>query len=417
MDKKTIDKPSLYALLGVDAQKTDVRNTFREIIDNDFPGSFVNIVYDPNVSGITNFLQALFRCRDRRVLTQHADGDGSKSVQRVLHYLITGETEQLGYMLDDAFSMNTSDIAASGFVSGPLIVTQLLNSNLNSLRNGLKHIVMEELKNRWLELRSLYESHGFKIKFLGGETADLPQQIWSSVFDMTVTSFTRASRIIKGDVVPGDKIWGLSSTGRAVWEQVDNSGLMSKGLTLARTALVSREYNSISPRLRQPADFYRGHFLLDTRPEILQGLSISEALMSPTRQWAIVIKKLLDRLRAWGLLPLVHGISINTGGGATKIKHIGQGGIVYYKEMPLPAPIFQLIQQESGENWKYMFETFNCGIGIDILGKNDSLLEMILMEVASDCGIDCHTLGECLPHANPQENRVVLNTLDGNFVY
>ncbi|MFA5000220.1 MAG: hypothetical protein WC545_02580 [Patescibacteria group bacterium] len=389
-----------YAALGVDADKTSVRQAFKPIIDNDYPRAFVNIVKNPFGQG---------------VLTQHQDGDGSKSVQRLLHYLITGDRKQLGYMVDDALSMNASDISASGFVFGPWVISQVLNANLETLEEGLKGIVMQEISRRWAEIRKFYEDNGFKIKFLGGETADLPDQVRSSVFDMTITAQAEESDIIKGEVKPGDRIWGLASDGQAAWEKEWNSGIMANGLTLARSVLMGKNYNLIFLNLNLRGDYYRGRFQINDKPSILNGLTVSEALLSPTRPWAIIIRKILERLKWNNRLHMLHGISINTGGGATKIKHVGQG-IIYDKTMPIPPPIFLLIQQESKELWENMFRSFNCGIGVDLVGEDDPVFERIIFDAAYECGIVLNSLGRCF-RSGEEKNKVMLRTPYGTFKY
>ncbi|MFH1608408.1 MAG: hypothetical protein ABH951_00105 [Patescibacteria group bacterium] len=392
---------SKYEKLGVDPDKSTVREIFGAIIDNDYPGAFVNIVQDPFDSS--------------RVLTQHQDGDGSKFVQRALHYHLMGGKEIFRYMVDDALSMNTGDIAASGFVFGPWMITDVLNVGFD-FKLGYKETIMRAVAIRMQELKELYVSHGFtNIKFLGGETADLPDQVKSGVFDMAITAWADKKDLITGNVEPGDKIYGFASDGQAKWEIQQNSGIMSNGLTLARCSLMSREYNQFSV-FRRDGEFYEGRFLTDDRPDILNGLSVSEAILSPTRQWAIVIHKVLSYLKSMNCLSLVHGISMNTGGGATKIRNVGRGGIIYYKKMPTPPPLFRLIQEETKENWSNMYKTFNCGVGLDFVGKDDPRLHETLKQVSRECKITLYELGDCEFWAGP-ENKVQLETNYGAYEY
>jgi len=395
------ENPDLYAKLGVDADKSAVRKAFKPIIDNEYPGAWVNIITAPYTDG-------------KMALTQHCDGDGSKMVQRLLHYLETGNAKQLGYALDDALSMNASDVAASGFVNGEWILTQIINSGLPE---DLKKILMNALAERWLELRELYKEYGFRISFLGGETADLPDQVRSAVFDMTITAYARKEHIIKGNVLPGDRIWGFASDGRAVWETEENSGLMSNGLTLARSSLMLKEYDKLYPSLKRSGKYYQGRFATDIKLNILSGLAAGEALLSPTRQWPIVISKLINKLIDANSLELLRGISINTGGGAAKIRNLGHG-IIYVKNMPKPAPLFRLIQDESKQDWRYMFKTFNCGVGIDVVGEGGSYLGVVLRETAEECGLKLYDLGLCLKNGiSEEDNAVILKTEYGNFQY
>jgi len=142
-------------------------------------------------------------------------------------------------------------------------------------------------------------------------------------------------------------------------------------------------------------------------------MSVGEAILSPTRQWAIVIKMLIDRLKEKNILHLLHGISMNTGGGATKIRHIGKG-VLYKKIMPSVPSIFELIQRESNETWRNMFETFNCGIGIDVVGADNEEFKKTIEQVGKESGIRHYNLGVC-EKANGDSNKIVLETPYGRF--
>ena len=145
----------------------------------------------------------------------------------------------------------------------------------------------------------------------------------------------------------------------------------------------------------------------------IEGMTVSEAILSPTRQWAIVIKRIIEKLKEKDKLSLLHGISMNTGGGATKIGHVGSG-ILYKKIMPTVPPVFQLIKDESGETWRNMFETFNCGVGIDVVGADKPEFRKILEEVAEETHIKMFDLGVCEQFAG-EKNKVELETPYGNF--
>jgi phosphoribosylformylglycinamidine cyclo-ligase len=290
-----------------------------------------------------------------------------------------------------------------------------------SLPPKLKEIVMLRLALRWRELRALYEKHGFNISFLGGETADLPDQVRSAVFDMTIAAYAKRGCVIKGNIEPGDKIYGFASDGQARWEDKPNSGIMANGLTLGRSCMLWKGYNRCNPNLKRAEPFYTGRFLCDGIAIGMNGMTVGEALLSPTRQWPLVIRMIMEKLISFDALHLLHGISINTGGGATKIKNLGHD-ILYVKNMPEPALFFRLIQSESEEEWRNMFKTFNCGIGIDIIGKNDPSLDLVIQDVARECDIKAYELGACLNNPNKDKenkknNVVLLKTPYGAFRY
>ncbi len=388
---------SKYAALGVDAMKVSVRKVFGSLVDNDFPGAFVNIVRDPDRPG--------------QVFTGHMDGDGSKFIQRVLMYRELGDPRIFRGAADDALSMNTGDIAAAGFVSGLMTVTDILNVNGF---NVPKQVIMEQIGDRLAELRDMYRHHGFKLYFLGGETADLPHQVQTVAFDVNVHARALESDLILGNVQEGDHIWGFVSDSQASWEDEPNSGMMSNGLTLGRIVTMDVSYTEKHPDLVRQGGAYTGKFSVDFPLADMDGMTIGEALTSPTRQWAILIKLLIGLLKEENSLHLLHGITMNTGGGATKVLHLGKGGILYRKQMPPPPGIFSLIQRESGETWRNMYQNFNCGIGIDIVG--DKRLGEFLQWVVGITSLSMYELGKCYL-SDGKENKVELLTPYGQFEY
>lgn len=396
---------SKYEQLGVDADKGSVREIFNRIIKKDFPGAFVNIVRDSEIPG--------------RVFTKHSDGDGSKMIQRLLHYLETADPQILQGAVDDAFSMNTGDVAASGFVFGRWVITQIIN--LNPFK-APKEMLMQQIALRVESILKLYESYGFNLTFLGGETADLPDQVNSAVYDVDIFAQADEKDLVLGNVRPGDHIYGFASDGQAAWEEAPNSGIMSNGLTLGRTCLMAEEYGKKYPFLLRSGGYYlpenigkyQGNFKVADHLELLK-MTVSQALLSPTRQWAILIRLLIEKLKQKNIFHQLHGISLNTGGGAAKIARVGQG-ILYLKYMPLPPPIFLLIQAESDESWRAMYKNFNCGVGIDVVGESTFEFEEALNYVSQITGVRLFSsLGVCLESFAGEKNRVDLRTPVGEF--
>lgn len=385
---------SKYAQLGVDASKESVRKAFGRLIDNEFPGAFVNIIRDPMKRGW--------------VRTQHMDGDGSKFVQRLLNFAETGNPVIFRGAVDDALQMNLGDIAACGFVFGPIMVTDVININRF---NAPKDIVMGEIGQRFGELMEMYRRCGFDIRFLGGETADLPTQTLNVIFDVAVSAHAKRKDIIAGNVKPGDKIYGFASDGQAIWEDEPNSGIMSNGLTLGRVATMWKGYEEIYPHL----GIYEGRYKVGGKATAPYDFVVSDALISPTRHWAILIKSLLEELKEADLYNDLHGISMNTGGGATKVSHIGQG-MTYHKRMPAPPELFQLIQSESGESWKEMYRGFNCGVGLDVVFRNNPRFWDVLQKISDRTHVGLYELGECRASCD-NNNHVILETPQGTFEY
>lgn len=386
---------SEYGKLGIDAGKKGVRKVFGNKVSNHFPGAFVNIIRDPFHPG--------------EVATLHLDGDGSKIVQRLLMLAETNDPSVIAGAVNDALEMNLGDIAAAGFVRGLILVGDVINVNRF---NVPKELLMAEISKRFGELISLYERYGFTMFFMGGETADLPDQVQSAVFDVAVSATAKEEDIIIGDVRPGDFIWGFASDGQAVWEKKPNSGLMANFLSLSRVATMWSGYTQKYPHLIRQGSSYNGRFMVgDIDPTT--GVAVGQELISPTRHWAILIKILLDKLKEKGETHFLHGISMNTGGGATKIAHVGQG-IRYTKNMPIPPDIFQIVHRESGEKWKDMFQGANCGVGLDIVG--DGKLTSTLWEVQRETGVHLYDLGLCKLWEGGG-NKVTLYTPYGEFEY
>ncbi len=388
----------LYANLGVDAGKAEVRSSFGSVIDNDFPGAFVNIIRDPEIPGLVH--------------TLHGDGDGSKSIQRVLCYLETHDPTVFTGAVDDAVAMNMGDIAACGFVSGLTKWSDIIN--IRDIPDAVpKRIIMETFAQRFAELKQLHRDYGFPVYFLGGETADLPDQVGTSVFDVTVDAREKEENIITGNVQVGDLIYGLASDGQALWEDRLNSGIMSNGLTLGATCTMWDGYNERYPflRLKNP---YRGRYKVGEYDDLLREMPVSEAVMSSTRQWSILIRGLINELKQRDILHMLHGISLNTGGGATKIGRVGNGILYRKKNMPTPPGIFKLIQREGDVSWKEMFRDFNCGVGVDVVGQDHVDFDAALRSVARATYVKLYSLGHTERYTGGG-NKVVLETPHGTF--
>jgi phosphoribosylformylglycinamidine cyclo-ligase len=388
------ERQSEYQKLGVDAGKKDVREIFKQRVENEYPSAFVNIITDP-----------LHR---EYGLTQHMDGDGSKLVQRLLIYSETGNSKVIRGAVDDALEMNLGDIAASGFTSGTITVTDVVN--INAL-NIPKKIVMEEIGQRFEELIALYREYGSDIHFLGGETGDLPTQVSSAVFDVAVWARALKKDLIKGDVAPGDKIFGFASDGQAIWEDEYNSGIMSNGLTLGRVGIMSSEYEKKYPYL----GIHHGKYNVGEKIGLANDMSVSDALISPTRHWGLFIKILTDRLKKERVFEDLDGIVMNTGGAVSKISHIGKG-ILYVKKMPPATELVKFIQKETGESWEEIYRGFNCGVGLDVVVKDKAKIKQVLKDVVEETHIKSYELGAC-ENSQDGQNHVVAETDYGKFSY
>ncbi|MFA5872086.1 MAG: hypothetical protein WC858_05220 [Parcubacteria group bacterium] len=389
-------KEGIYEKLGVDPHKDSVKSVFEKIVLNDFPGAFCPMTRDKEKTGF--------------VKVKHSDGSGSKSIQRCLHYFETLDETIFQGDVGDALSSNASDIAASGFVENYELTDVV---NINS-KNVPKDIILRQLGMGIQKNIELYKRYGIGIEFLGGETADLPDQVNSYAIDMDIRAEAEEKNIVTGDVTVGDKIFGFSSAGQAEWENKLNSGQMTNGLTFTRTILMHADYNKKYPFLFGKNKYTGRHKVEDYIEEL--GMTVGEAILSPMRQWAIIIKMLIEELKNREAFHLLHGMCINTGGGLTKIKNLGRG-IRYEKQIPDPPALFKLIQAESGESWENMCVAFNMGIGLEIAGSDEGeILKNAIDFVSQKTKVAAFELGKCEKNVEDKNKVAVVSNL-GTFEY
>jgi len=385
-----------YKEMGVEADKGVVEEIFKTIVSNDFPHAFINIVRDPTAPGF--------------VKSKKADGDGSKPVYRCIFFFEKKDPAIFQGGAHDAFAMPLGDICASGLYHD-LEITDTIAINL---LNVPKEIILEELKKGMSWLLNLYRSYGFRITHFGGETADLPIQTGSFIMDVDVRGRAPEVYGIYGNVQPGDAIFGFASDGKAAWEEKERSPIMSNGLTLAARIILHADYAKAYPFLTHPTKPYQGRFRFgEVIPGV--GMTVEDALLSPTRQFPILFKLLIEKLKERHALHLLHGITLNSGGGATKILRLGDR-IRYVKTMPDQPAFFSFIQEEGRVPGREMYKDFNNGVGSDIIGSyGGGILESVLREVSEETQVKLFFLGDC--ERAEEENEVILRTDKETFTY
>ncbi|MEM1563019.1 MAG: AIR synthase related protein, partial [Candidatus Bathyarchaeia archaeon] len=316
---------SKYAESGVDVKKRGIE-CFRSILNNLFPEAFCVISEDPNLPGYG--------------LVTHTDGAGSKPVQAYLHWKETGDIRWFKGLAQDVLAMNIDDIICVG--AKPINFVDYVA--INPLRVD-KIGLLKILSSGFEECINILGAQGVKLLFSGGETADLPDQIRTLDIAATMNGRVSLSRVLTGEKIePGDVIIGLRSGGKTNYERNENSGIMCNGLTLARLCLMRKDYQEKYPEILESPDgkrSYYGRFKFDDYLDEL-GMTVGEALLSPTRLYAPVILKVMERFGEY-----ISGLVHNTGGGLTKCLRIGRN-IHYIKDNLFnPDPIFILIQRES----------------------------------------------------------------------
>jgi len=380
---------SRYAETGVDVKKRGIE-VFGEIISNIFPEAFCVVTQDPDMPGYG--------------IVTHADSAGSKPVQAYLNWRETGDLSWFKGLAQDVLAMNLDDIVCVGAM--PINFVDYIA--LNPLRLP-KVELLKVLNEGFRECLELLESLGVKVYFSGGETADLPDQLRTLDISGVANGRVDLSEAITGsEIQPGDVIIGLRSGGKTKYEKRENSGIMCNGLTLARHCLLKRDYQEKYPEIMDPeGKEYYGRFRVEDYVDEL-GMTVGEALTSPMRFFIPVIKKILEKCR-----DEISGMVHNMGGGLTKGLRVGFN-IKYVKDDLIePDPIFMLIQRESGESWRAMFENYNMGVGFEIITRPEAEDEII--SISESFGLQAKRIGRC--ERSHGKNIIVIKSRWGKFLY
>jgi len=393
--RSCVKPDSKYLRLGVDSRKRGVE-LLERLIPNLLPGAFTPICPDQE--------------RADRGLILHVDGAGSKPIISYLCYRELGEGGWFEGLSQDVLAMNIDDVIA--VAAQPTLFADYIAINpihapkdevISELAEGFKKV---------LETLSRYQRK-FRITptFAGGETADLPDQ--TRTLDVAGALFATIDlqKALKPDKLrEGDVIIGLRSDGRAIYEQKENSGIMCNGISLARHLLLKREYHQRYPEIGEPAlkEGYSGRLSIDDFIDEL-GMTLAEALLSPTRIYAPIIAEIILRSPD-GVKVMCH----NTGGGLTKIMRVGRG-IRYIKDdLPEPSPIFKLIQREGKVSWREMHEVFNMGVGFELVVEKDHADDVI--QLAEKYKVSAEIIGRIELTREPA-NEVVIKSRYGSFKY
>jgi len=379
---------SKYGALGVDVRKKGIGN-FKSVVNDLHPGAFCVITEDPS--------------DPKMGLVSHTDSAGSKPIAAYLAYRETGDASWFKGTAWDVMAMNIDDLVC--VAADPVAFVDYIAYN-TMLIDRVQ--LLKALSEGFGDVFHMLREEGLPVLFGGGETADLPDQM--RTLDVSGALFGRVplDKVITGQAVqPGDAIIGLGSGGKVHYEDGINSGLMCNGITLARNSLLKREYLEKYPELAHPdRRRFTGKYSLDDTPEIL-GMTVSEALNSPTRIFAPIAYKVLKEAG-----DSVHGMVHNTGGGQTKCLRVG-AGIRYIKDNLIEEdPLFKLIQSEGEVSWREMYEDFNMGIGFEFIVSNDSVDE--ILGICEGYGIDVKVIGHC---EKASVNSLIVDSTHGRFSY
>ena len=386
---------SRYESRGVSADKTDVHNSIKNIDKGLFPRAFCKIVPDY----LSN--------SDDHCIVMHSDGAGTKSSLAYAYWKETGNLDVWKGIAQDAMVMNIDDLMCVGATNN-IMYSSTIGRNkklisgdvISSIINGTEQLIRE------------YKQYGVNIFSTGGETADVGDLVKTIIVDSTVIARIKKSEVIdNANICDGNVIVGLASFGKSIYEKMYNSGIGSNGLTSARHDVF---HSSIGKRFPETFDnnissnlIYSGSKkLLDKIDGI--NLDIGKLVLSPTRTYLPVVKKIFSEIDRSKINGMVHC----SGGGQTKILHfIDKLHVIKDNLFPTP-PLFKLIQNESKSDWKEMYKVFNMGHRLEIYTDKSHANKII--EISKSFNVDAQIIGRVEKSSN---NSLTIQTPEGIYVY
>ena len=384
-----------YAQRGVSASKEDVHNAIKHIDKGLFPKAFCKIVPDY----LTN--------DEDFCLIMHADGAGTKSSLAYMYWKETGDLSVWKGIAQDALIMNIDDLLCVGANDNIM-----LSSTIGRNKNLIPGEVISAIINGTEELISELKNFGVTIHSTGGETADVGDLVRTIIVDSTVTARMKRSDVIdNANIKAGDVIVGLASFGQATYEKEYNGGMGSNGLTSARhdvfnTYLAKKYPESFDASV--PKDLvYSGQINLTDKVKN-SPLDAGKLVLSPTRTYAPIIKKILSTYNK----ETIHGMVHCSGGAQTKILHfIDNLHIIKDNLFPVP-PLFKLIQEQSKTDWKEMYQVFNCGHRMELYVSPEIADDII--SISKSFNVDAKIVGRV--EAFPSKKLTIKSDF-GEFIY
>ena len=384
-----------YMMRGVSASKEDVHNAIRHIDKGIFPRAFCKIIPDI-LGGDPDYCNIM-----------HADGAGTKSS---LAYMYWRETDDLSVwkgIAQDALIMNIDDLLCVGATDG-ILVSSTIGRNKLLIPGEVISAIINGTDELLAELRQL----GVGVYATGGETADVGDLVRTIIVDSTVTCRMRRADVIdNAHIRPGDVIVGLASFGQATYEKAYNGGMGSNGLTSARHDVFAKYLAERYPESYDhsvPDELVYSGGLRLTDPVEGSPIDAGRLVLSPTRTYAPVVKRLLDELR-----PEIHGMVHCSGGAQTKVLHFVGDDCRVVKDnlFPLP-PLFRTIQQQSGTAWEEMYKVFNMGHRLEVYLPACHAQKVI--DISRAFAIDAQVIG----HIEQSDHReLIIRSEQGEFTY
>lgn len=383
-----------YDMRGVSASKEDVHNAIKNIDKGLYPKAFCKIIPDV-IGGDPEYCNIM-----------HADGAGTKSSLAYIYWKETGDMSVWKGIAQDSLIMNIDDLLCVGATDNIL-----LSSTIGRNKNLIPGEVIAAIINGTQELIDELKELGVNIVSTGGETADVGDLVRTIIVDSTVTCrMKRADVINNANIAGGDVIVALSSCGQATYEKSYNGGMGSNGLTSARhdvfaKYLAEKYPESFDPHVPDEL-VYSGNVKLT---DAVEGVSLDagKLVLSPTRTYAPFVKRMLDEMRAD-----IHGIVHCSGGAQTKIMHfVTNKHVIKDNLFPIP-PLFKLIQEQSGTDWKEMYKVFNMGHRLEVYLRPEKAQRVI--EIAKSFNIDAQIIGRV---EDAPANHLTIVSEKGTFEY
>tara|TARA_R110002050_G_scaffold154988_1_gene282931 strand:- start:12312 stop:13523 length:1212 start_codon:yes stop_codon:yes gene_type:complete len=384
-----------YQQRGVSASKEDVHNAIKNIDKGLFPKAFCKIVPD-YLTGDKEYC-----------LIMHADGAGTKSSLAYMYWKETGDISVWKGIAQDALIMNIDDLICVGATDNIM-----LSSTIGRNKNKIPGEVLSAIINGTEELINDLGEFGITIHSTGGETADVGDLVRTIIVDSTVTARLKRSEVIdNANIKAGDVIVGLESFGQATYEKEYNGGMGSNGLTSARHDVFSNYLAEKFPEsfdAEVPEDLvYSGKVKLTDEVEN-SPINAGKLVLSPTRTYAPIVKKILSTYNP----DQIHGMIHCSGGAQTKILHFVDDLHIIKDNLFDVPPLFQLIQEQSGTDWKEMYKVFNCGHRLEIYLPEDIAGDII--EISKSFGVNAKIIGKV---EASDSKKLTISSKYGTFVY
>ncbi|ALL05155.1 phosphoribosylformylglycinamidine cyclo-ligase [Pedobacter sp. PACM 27299] len=387
-----------YNQRGVSASKEDVHQAIKNIDKGIYPQAFCKII--PDILGND----------DAFCNIMHADGAGTKSSLAYVYWKETGDISVWKGIAQDAIIMNIDDLICVG-ATDQILLSSTIGRNKNLIPGEVIAAIINGTEEILAELREL----GISIYSTGGETADVGDLVRTIIVDSTVTCRIEREKIISNHKIQaGDVIVGLSSSGQATYETEYNGGMGSNGLTSARHDVFDKSVATSYPESFDPSVpfdlvFSGGKKLTDTiKIDEDTEITVGKLVLSPTRTYAPVIKQILTAYRSQ-----IHGLVHCSGGAQTKVLHFVNDDVHIIKDNMFPVPpLFQLIQEQSGTDWKEMYKVFNMGHRMELYVP--AAIAEDIIAISKSFNIDAQIIGRV---EASEQKQVTIESEKGTFVY